>query len=352
MSKKNTVKINCPYCGAEGKCDYWTSVNATIDRRLKALLLDSRLNVTKCRKCGRELIIESEILYHDMKKEVMIEFLPAKDVSDRIERFMRIQKVMDPVRMIKPGSRYRLRYVWDRNQLMEKIRIFDADLDDRVMEVFKYGLSQSRGEGLGTTEPDALYFLSHDKARDLMLLERVRQDKKETISVLAAFYRDFVRLMAVEDEEYLKWMIVDGEYGRQLFSRIRPENPSRRVEARPAPSWQGVYADSEKTIELDPREVILDTQGIVQVTVRWKFLQPRELKRTKGVYYQSRIECMHLDPARGLFKTLQADLFDQAGQKIEFDRVVPSGVWDPITRGSLIEVVLRSASAILQSRMK
>jgi hypothetical protein len=39
-----------------------------------------------------------------MKKEFMIEFFPSREISEKIERFMRIQKEMDPIHISKPGN--------------------------------------------------------------------------------------------------------------------------------------------------------------------------------------------------------------------------------------------------------
>jgi predicted RNA-binding Zn-ribbon protein involved in translation (DUF1610 family) len=66
MSRLTFHEIECPECGLKQKVNIYESVNVTHDPDLKEELLQGKINIFKCHKCGHQSIINNPLLYHDM----------------------------------------------------------------------------------------------------------------------------------------------------------------------------------------------------------------------------------------------------------------------------------------------
>lgn len=133
MSMERIETIICPKCGQENKIIVWDSLNGDLDPEAKEKLLNGTLFRFKCTKCGYESNVEYNLLYHDMKNNVMV-YLVHPDVVDKtIQEMINLEKTL-PVKM----RGYKKRVVCDQNELREKAIIFDNGLDDRVVEIIKF----------------------------------------------------------------------------------------------------------------------------------------------------------------------------------------------------------------------
>jgi len=107
----------------------WESVNVSLDPELKRKLMSGELTRFTCDACGHTADVVYSILYHDMEKQLMVWMVPSGEVPQDDGGFSAL--------LAGGMAQYTRRLVASRNALVEKILIFDADLDDRVMEVFK-----------------------------------------------------------------------------------------------------------------------------------------------------------------------------------------------------------------------
>jgi hypothetical protein len=117
--------------------------------------------------------------------------------------------------------------------------------------------------------------------------------------------------------------------------------------------WQQVYSDEDVKIYLDKSNVVLKTDDIAEVTFRWIWAKPRELKMTPGVSYKSRIEVTEIDCARRMYHTtINTKLFDDHGAEIKFDRVVPSPKWDKVDPESISGQIFDPACELVNKKRK
>lgn len=122
----------CPGCGEQFEAEAYSSVNVSLDPGLKPLVLDGSIFVRTCPRCGGSNRFGHNFLYHDMERAFQVELRPEGDPPSPVEAdFARIMQG-GPV-----GEGYRLRWVVEGYELAEKIRIFDAELDDRIVEILK-----------------------------------------------------------------------------------------------------------------------------------------------------------------------------------------------------------------------
>jgi len=128
MSPRTTRVFQCLCCGQAQEVQVWETVNVSLHPKLKPKLLSGELFDFACKHCAHDAELQYPLLYHDMKRRAMFWLVPAGTRPGDAIGF--------------PGpkglySGYILRLVRDFNELIEKILLLDAGIDDRLMELFK-----------------------------------------------------------------------------------------------------------------------------------------------------------------------------------------------------------------------
>ena len=113
----------CSKCGAEFSAPDLRSINVDNDSALKAQVMDGSLFVVKCPRCGFSSLVTEPILYHDPSQQLLIAYTTAGLSSEGLEG-------------------YTCRLVSSIGELIEKVKIFDAGLDDIALELCKYVTAQ------------------------------------------------------------------------------------------------------------------------------------------------------------------------------------------------------------------
>ena len=108
MAKTKTITIECPKCHEAFEIKGYETINASLDEELKAKLIKTELFKHTCPECGEAFSEPYSLKYQDMEKEYMEEVL---------EMF----------------PNYRIRIVKDVMDLLEKIHIFESNLNDKII---------------------------------------------------------------------------------------------------------------------------------------------------------------------------------------------------------------------------
>ncbi len=135
MSRVEQTTLKCPECGNEQPFTYWQIVNVTSDPDLKKKVLDRTLFNLTCERCGYDAAVGHSLLYHDVEKQLVV-FLGEGAPDDSTSEGMYVWSTFHS----EPETRFRL--VSSIKELIEKILIWDAGLDDRVVEVVKLLLEE------------------------------------------------------------------------------------------------------------------------------------------------------------------------------------------------------------------
>lgn len=153
MSEKEIQRIKCPKCGALHDFEMWVRVNTDLDPVLKDKVRSGELFRTQCPSCGQMIDVVYPCLYHEMEKKVMIYYAPGrKAMEDAAAAFDEGAEAAEKERGFDPSAEgYRNRVVGSLYDLQEKIAVFDAGLDDRVIEICKV----LAGSQLQETQPQA-----------------------------------------------------------------------------------------------------------------------------------------------------------------------------------------------------
>ena len=121
------MEVICTKCGSAFEAASYQSINVASDPQLKERVRDGSLFVAECPYCGTRNLLKYNTLYHDPAAKLMVWLLP--------DGYEPPAAVADAVKDL-PG--YTLRCVKEAGELIEKVCIADAGLEDTVMEVCKW----------------------------------------------------------------------------------------------------------------------------------------------------------------------------------------------------------------------
>ena len=149
-----TTKLlaTCSFCGEKHEVTYYSGINTAEEPELKARVKDGSLFLWECPHCGKTNLVSGQTIYHDPEEKLMIWLLPPGFVPE--EKVRLIEKSLISASETLEG--YTFRRVEDVGSLIEKVNIFDAGLDDTIMELVKFVSKMELSEkGGGKTAVDA-----------------------------------------------------------------------------------------------------------------------------------------------------------------------------------------------------
>ena len=130
--------MTCPACGKGNAVKAYIGINTAEDPQLKAAVKDGSLFVWECPHCGKRNLTRSQLLYHDPEERLMVWLLPENFLSPEQEASVTTaleKQFTDPANGLEG---YTFRRVASVGDLIEKVNLYDAGLDDVVMEMAKW----------------------------------------------------------------------------------------------------------------------------------------------------------------------------------------------------------------------
>ena len=177
MTMKKNVSVTCPACHEAGEFTIYNSINTQLDPELREAVRDGSLFQFTCPHCGERTVVDYPFLYHEMEHHFMINYGPLEDGAKALA-MLRGKGVADAdwaAEMEKTTDPYVLRAVDDRLAFREKLFIFDAGLDDRIVEIYKcMVLYQFAAAGKAQGDEEA-YFFTDSKGNNRVQVTRGRE---------------------------------------------------------------------------------------------------------------------------------------------------------------------------------
>lgn len=206
MSKEVKVTLSCSKCGAENIGNRWNSLNAQTSPKAKQELLKGDLFKFECKLCGHANICNYSMLYHDMDKKFMVYY-----VLNQKE----YEKVLKNLSKMGIPSDYRFRIVFSHNELIEKVLIFEQNLDDRIVEMVKSIYREKTWIMFPSIEINGMHFIINNLyKRQLVVLSdksySVNFDQ-ELYDELANTYKDKLEEKCIIDERWAKDILKNNE---------------------------------------------------------------------------------------------------------------------------------------------
>ena len=147
---KHMIRFRCEQCGKYHDAAVYDGVDVSKEPQFRAKVMDASIFDFVCPDCGAVSGILYPFLYHDPVNRFMIQLVDSTVKEDPFtgifdEEEASEQAVRDVVEDMK--ARYSFRTVHTPNELMEKIAIFEAGYDDRVIELMKLGIIAADSAG-------------------------------------------------------------------------------------------------------------------------------------------------------------------------------------------------------------
>jgi len=227
MSLAKKTEITCPRCGTVFEITVWDSVNTGIAWNLPEKIISGEFFWRVCPKCGTGFYVENSLLYHDLKRNVMIWFVPKdEDYEARVNE----------IRRTEIPSRYRTRIVHTADELGEKVAILEADYDDRIVEVMKCLLFSMTLDTFPDLQSEATMYIRAGNVEYIRFLDSDGKELKgyfdpDTYQKIKA---DFSEIIGREQLPH--FAIVDRAWGLEMIGRLfemkRTERENREKEMR------------------------------------------------------------------------------------------------------------------------
>jgi len=141
MSIINEANGACSNCGNKNTIKIYKSINVSDNPELKEKVKDGSLFLWECPHCGKVNLAKYETLYHDPSRKLMVWLVAGNGISET-----QMQAISNHTKAI---GGYTLRIVGDTGNLMEKVLINEAGLEDTAIEMCKYVTKMEMASKLG-----------------------------------------------------------------------------------------------------------------------------------------------------------------------------------------------------------
>lgn len=203
MSMQRNENFDCRKCGQITAFTIHQTINVTHEPEYRDKVLDMSLFQFQCQYCGYSAIVHYCPLYHDMTGQYMLQV----SVDENAARNNNLAEFLPDYAC----QGYRLRTVVGYDELTEKIRIFDAKLDDYVIEVIKSAIVKQN------PETSSVYFMSLSDNQLLFSRLYDNDEYSESLATPYHFYLDIEKkIQAIAPIRPRKYLYVDHQFIEHL----------------------------------------------------------------------------------------------------------------------------------------
>jgi hypothetical protein len=144
MKVKN--KFICQHCKDESEIDIYPVINLQSDTNIVNDLFSLDLFRVECPKCKKITLVQYDTIVVDMYKKYIVYLyndtangdLNKDSVVNSLRQLPEFKSIFDDVKYT--------RIVSSANELLEKLLIYDYDLNDKIVELLKLSIKNSKAE--------------------------------------------------------------------------------------------------------------------------------------------------------------------------------------------------------------
>ena len=217
--KPVTATIKCTACGKEKQMQLRACVNVSLHPEEKQQVLDGSFFQYSCPSCGEKMPIAYPCLYDDMAKALMIYLLP-DETEEALSKLNAQQKTWS-ADMLKAAKVCTMRAVRTVNDLAEKIKIADAGLDDRYVELTKaFVFAQFLKQKPGYQAVQVLFEQQEEKNGFVIM---GKDGTMVWAEIPEGLYDEVVRLFSpkVGKAESTEYELIDAKWSMNILSQIQ-----------------------------------------------------------------------------------------------------------------------------------
>ncbi len=169
MSRKKHEKIICPKCKNESEFVVWDSINTMIDPDMKKSVRNGQAFMFQCPQCNAIANIDYGFLYHQMEDQIIIQYVQDEEAFNKAyEVFTGESEISREFNTETIFDGYLKRIVVTQNQLREKLAIFDAGLDDRIIEMVKLVYISEMEQNHSELSVDEALMFTNDEGKHII----------------------------------------------------------------------------------------------------------------------------------------------------------------------------------------
>lgn len=203
MSHINKENIVCPNCKESSKFNMYNFANIINNPELKERILNKDIFKFICPNCNKEYIVNYNMIYCDTNSKLTIHFVCDKN---SLKKTIDLIKEQDTLFNLDKelNQKYINRIVITADDLIEKIKINDSGLNDKLVEIIKALYIKTIKKSNQDINIDIIYFDGMRKD-NRGILKFITDDNKEfEDSFTMEFYNEvkvkFSRLLEKNDE--------------------------------------------------------------------------------------------------------------------------------------------------------
>jgi hypothetical protein len=168
MSHRSRYSISCPRCHRSFEVELWDSINVKESPELREELMANRVNLATCEGCSFAFRVDKPLLYADPARRILVYWIPvADDDFARGEEAFAEQMQRAAGAFGEGGQPPAVHLVFTRVELVERIFLLEAALDERVIEYIKYTLYSRNAKRLDPARK-ILLFNAQDSTEDTL----------------------------------------------------------------------------------------------------------------------------------------------------------------------------------------
>lgn len=202
------VPVSCNHCHQQTEIEVRQSINVALDPSLKARVKDGSLFLWECPYCGNRNLLKYQTLYHDPDTKLMVWLLPGDEQPPKAVE-----------EAVKELDGYTLRRVSEVGDLIEKVKVHDAGLDDAVLEMCKWVTCRELSEKKPAAAHATLKFLRMEGADNDLVFAFPLDGQMQVVNVGFNVYEDargiLLRNPSVKPEQ--GFVRVDAAWIAQFF---------------------------------------------------------------------------------------------------------------------------------------
>ena len=193
MSSQVYRNVTCNSCNTVMEYDIYESINVTLQPKLKEKIVNDELFVLTCPNCGKKFYLSYDFLYNDIDCGFMVQYCNADNHDEKVEQFKAIvNNFKKEINEHFTSLSYKFRFVSDFHKLKEKVRIFDRNLDDRIIELYKYEFIIN-GYDKDLSQLDDVVFVNVDGSSECLFV-LFEKDVMENVRAISFDEMEYLRL--------------------------------------------------------------------------------------------------------------------------------------------------------------
>jgi hypothetical protein len=234
MSKFIDTAQTCPHCNAEMTCRIAVSLNVTRSPVYREAILEETFHAFTCDACEKKMLVEEPFIYTDFTRQHWIGVFPrswepawALHEASAPEAFEQTMAgPYTPAIARKMAEGFIVRTVFGLSALREKLMMFDAGIDDALLETIKMELMKNEKAAFHPNYRPFLYSVNEQKIEmNIFTVAADQSPLSQLISVPRSLLEELKNSpsYALLKEEFSKGSYAD--IGRLMMTASIPGDP-------------------------------------------------------------------------------------------------------------------------------